>query len=216
MDALKASGFLTVLLALAVLAHHPHHAHAAEKQKVRPPGVAGSFYPADPAELTKMVDGFLAKAEVPQLKGPLVAVVSPHAGYPFSGPVAAYSYALLRGRKFARVVVIAPSHYVAFPFNSIYDGDAYSTPLGQVPVDKEFAAKLPEATAVSAAFSLAAGVLTGRKELFEFLPPRVTPLQELARRYASGRMRTAGLAAAAAVVLFAGAFGFQQWQLFRC
>jgi len=89
-----------------------------------------------------MIDGFLAQATVAEVKGQLVALVSPHAGYPFSGPVAAYSYALLRGQKFARVVVIAPSHYEAFPFSSIYDGDAYSTPLGQVPVDKEFAAKL--------------------------------------------------------------------------
>jgi AmmeMemoRadiSam system protein B/AmmeMemoRadiSam system protein A len=56
--------------------------------------------------------------------------------------VAAYSYALLKGRKFDRVVVIAPSHYEAFGFSSVYDGAAYATPLGQVPVDRAFAAKL--------------------------------------------------------------------------
>jgi len=134
--------FLTLVLMSASALLGSHRARAADKQKVRQPGVAGSFYPADPKELTKMVDGFLAQVTEPALKGPLVALVSPHAGYPFSGPVAAYSYALLRGRKFARVVVIAPSHYEAFPFNSIYDGDAYATPLGQVPVDKAFAAKL--------------------------------------------------------------------------
>jgi MEMO1 family protein len=142
MDAIKGSGFLTLFLVLSGLLHHPHRVSATDKPKVRQPGVAGSFYPADPKELTKMVDSFLAQVTEPALKGPLVALVSPHAGYPFSGPVAAYSYALLRGRKFARVVVIAPSHYEAFPFNSIYDGDAYATPLGQVPVDKAFAAKL--------------------------------------------------------------------------
>ena len=142
MDAIKRSGFLTLFILLTSLLHHPHHARAADKQKVRPAGVAGSFYPADPKELGKTVDDYLARATVAEIKGSIVALVAPHAGYPFSGPVAAYSYALLRGRKFARVVVIAPSHYVAFPFNSIYDGDAYSTPLGQVPVDKDFAAKL--------------------------------------------------------------------------
>jgi len=120
----------------------PHRLGSAASAKVRPAGVAGGFYPADPQQLTQMVDGFLSQAAPPALNGPLVALVSPHAGYPFSGSVAAYSYALLRGRKFARVVVIAPSHYEAFPFSSIYDGDAYSTPLGQVPVDKAFAARL--------------------------------------------------------------------------
>jgi AmmeMemoRadiSam system protein B/AmmeMemoRadiSam system protein A len=117
-------------------------AAGADKQKVRPPGVAGSFYPADAKELGKMVDGFLAQAAVPATRGQLVALVSPHAGYPFSGAVAAHSYALLQGKKYARVVVISPSHYVAFAFSSIYDGDAYATPLGQVSVDKAFASKL--------------------------------------------------------------------------
>ena len=64
----------------------------------------------------------------------------------YAGPVAAYSYALLKGRKFDRVVVIAPSHYEAFDFASVYDGAAYTTPLGQVPVDQAFAAKLARAS----------------------------------------------------------------------
>jgi MEMO1 family protein len=114
---------------------------AAPSAKVRPMAVAGSFYPADPAELGRMIDGFLAKATPPALDG-VVALVAPHAGYEFAGPVAAYSYALLKGRKFDRVVVIAPSHYEAFGFSSVYDGAAYTTPLGQVPVDRAFAAKL--------------------------------------------------------------------------
>jgi len=110
--------------------------------KTRPPLVAGGFYPADPAELSKMVDAFLANAAVAKLEGPPVAIICPHAGYPFSGQVAAHSYVLLKGRKFERVVVIAPSHYESFAFSSIYDGDAYATPLGSVPVDKAFAARL--------------------------------------------------------------------------
>lgn len=112
-----------------------------EAQKVRPPAVAGSFYPADPAELGKMVDGFLAQATSPPLKD-VVALVAPHAGYIYSGAVAAYSYASLKGRKVSRVVVIAPSHYESFDFSAVYDGAAYSTPLGRVPVDRVFAAKL--------------------------------------------------------------------------
>jgi AmmeMemoRadiSam system protein B/AmmeMemoRadiSam system protein A len=56
--------------------------------------------------------------------------------------VAAWTYAALKGHKYARVVVIAPSHYVGFDFTSVYDGDAYATPLGNIPVDKEFARQL--------------------------------------------------------------------------
>ena len=109
---------------------------------MRPPAVAGSFYPAQPDELRQMVDEFLIQATVPDIHGRIVAIVAPHAGYVHSGKVAAHSYALLRRQKFQRVVVIAPSHFEAFPFVSVYNGDAYSTPLGSVPVDKEFAAKL--------------------------------------------------------------------------
>jgi AmmeMemoRadiSam system protein B/AmmeMemoRadiSam system protein A len=113
--------------------------------KVRQPAVAGSFYPADPKELAKMIDDFLAKAAPPPVDN-VVAIVAPHAGYIYSGGVAAYSYALLKGRKFDHVVVIAPSHYEAFNFSSVYDGSAYATPLGEVPVDQVFAAKLAKMT----------------------------------------------------------------------
>ena len=111
---------------------------------VRQPGVAGAFYPADPKALTTMIDDMLAHAAAsqPPIAEPILAVVAPHAGYQYSGPVAAYTYAALKGRKFSRVVVIAPSHYEYFDFTSVYDGDAYATPLGEVRVDKAFAAQL--------------------------------------------------------------------------
>jgi AmmeMemoRadiSam system protein B/AmmeMemoRadiSam system protein A len=114
----------------------------ASQPKVREAGVAGSFYPADPAALTAMMDGMLAGAAQPTIKDPILAVVAPHAGYQYSGPVAAYTYGALKGRKYSRVVVIAPSHFESFDFTSIYDGDAYVTPLGTVHVDKAFAAQL--------------------------------------------------------------------------
>jgi len=113
-----------------------------EHQKLRTAGVAGSFYPADPAALTAMMDEMLVRASPPPISGEILAVVAPHAGYPYSGPVAAYTYAALKGHRFARVVVIAPSHFEAFAFTSVYDGDGYVTPLGIVPVDKDFAQKL--------------------------------------------------------------------------
>ena len=117
---------------------------AGNPQTVRQPGVAGGFYPADPKALAAMIDDMLAHAALsqPPIGDPIIAVVAPHAGYQYSGPVAAYTYAALKGRKFSRVVVIAPSHFEAFDFTSVYDGDAYATPLGAVRVDKAFAAQL--------------------------------------------------------------------------
>ena len=71
------------------------------EDKVRQPAVAGAFYPADPAELGRMIDGFLAKANPPDIKD-LVAIVAPHAGYIYSGGVAANSYAAQRPEDRAR------------------------------------------------------------------------------------------------------------------
>jgi MEMO1 family protein len=134
---------LIALLAIAAL----QHVRAADPQNVRQKNVrqaavAGGFYPADASALSAMMDDMLAHASPPPISDPILAVVAPHAGYPFSGPVAAYTYAVLKGRKFSRVVVIAPSHYEAFDFTSVYEGDAYATPLGTVPVDKAFAKQL--------------------------------------------------------------------------
>ncbi|MBZ5720145.1 MAG: AmmeMemoRadiSam system protein B [Acidobacteriia bacterium] len=130
---------ISLLAAWTVIAKSPR---AGPGEQVRQAAVAGTFYPADPKELAATVDGFLARAGVPAQKGHIIALIAPHAGYPFSGAVAAHSYALLKGRPTHRVVVIAPSHYEAFPFASVYEGDAYATPLGTIAVDKEFARKL--------------------------------------------------------------------------
>ena len=125
---------------LAIIA--PQLSLAVNPPTVREPGVAGSFYPADPMVLGAMIDEMLTHASPPPITDPIFAVVAPHAGYQYSGPIAAYTYAALKGRKFSRVVVIAPSHYEAFDFTSVFDGDAYLTPLGTVQVDKAFAKRL--------------------------------------------------------------------------
>ena len=79
----------------------------------------------------------------------------------------------------------------------------------------EFGLQIPAGAAVSPAFSLAAGRLAGRKAPFEFLPPKITPWQQVAARYSSGKLRTAGAAAAAVLLVVAAAFLFQEWQLMR-
>jgi MEMO1 family protein len=134
------AALFVAILAITAL----RHVLAAAPQSVRQAAVAGGFYPADPKTLTAMMDDMLAHAasSQPPINDPILAVVAPHAGYQFSGPVAAYTYAALKGRKFSRVVVIAPSHYEAFNFTSVYEGDAYATPLGVVPIDKAFAKQL--------------------------------------------------------------------------
>jgi AmmeMemoRadiSam system protein B/AmmeMemoRadiSam system protein A len=114
--------------------------------KIRQPAVAGSFYTADPDELAQTVDELLDGAKRRKISGRLVALVSPHAGYVYSGHVAAESYAVLRGRKIDRVVVISPSHVESFRGAAVYDGDGYATPLGVVRVDTDFAARLAAAS----------------------------------------------------------------------
>jgi len=135
-----------------------------EGQKVRLPAVAGQFYPSDPKVLAKTVDEFLARAAAEQTSGPVLALIAPHAGYEFSGQVAAYSYSLLKGRKLERVVVISPSHIDAFPYSSVYGGDAYATPLGNIPVDKEFGKKLAALSSLIQVSTRGHGEVQGRSE----------------------------------------------------
>jgi len=103
---------------------------------VREPAVAGLFYPKDPTELSKAIDAYLASAQA-QPVGELKALVCPHAGYPFSGPVAAYAYKLLAGRRYDTVVVMGPSHYADLHAGSLPDAGLYRTPLGDVPISEK-------------------------------------------------------------------------------
>ena len=95
---------------------------------------AGRWFPAEPDKLGKMVDDFLAGPAAPIGKPP-VALIVPHAGYQFSGPVAGKAYAALRGRTYRRVVFLGPSHQVLLRGASVLRVDAYDTPLGRIPVD---------------------------------------------------------------------------------
>ena len=76
------------------------------------------------------------------MPGRLVALISPHAGLRYSGPVAAHAYALLRGRRDLTAVLVGPSHRTAFEGVSVYARGAFATPLGEIPVDEEVAAAL--------------------------------------------------------------------------
>jgi AmmeMemoRadiSam system protein A len=102
--------------------------------KIREPAVAGLFYPKDPAELGKMIDACLAAARPEAPAGELKALICPHAGYQYSGPVAAYGYKLLAGRSYDTVIVMGPSHYASVHAAAVPDAEVYRTPLGDVPI----------------------------------------------------------------------------------
>lgn len=104
--------------------------------RIRPPAVAGTFYPADPDELRSMVRGYLRQADA---SGPAPkALIAPHAGYIYSGPVAASAYARLAGAadRIQRVVLLGPSHRVPFRGLAVSGADAFATPLGEIPLDR--------------------------------------------------------------------------------
>jgi len=112
--------------------------------RVREPVVAGMFYPSDPRELRRDVNRYLGNVEKTHIDGRVVALISPHAGYPYSGQVAAYAYKLMEGMDFDDVLVISPSHRVDFVGASIYDGSGYETPLGIVPIDRELSRRMSQ------------------------------------------------------------------------
>lgn len=108
-----------------------------ESEQIRESVIAGSWYPGKASRLEREVQDYLSQASPVDLKGQLIALISPHAGYRYSGQVAAYGYKLLGERKFSSVVVIAPSHRSYFRGVSVYDRGGYRTPLGVVPLDRE-------------------------------------------------------------------------------
>ena len=106
--------------------------------RVRPAAVAGRFYPSDPVELRALIADLLAQA--PPAAGPAPkALIAPHAGYLYSGPIAASAYAqLLPARdQIKRIVLFGPSHYVSLSGLATSTADAFATPLGIVPVNVE-------------------------------------------------------------------------------
>ena len=112
---------------------------------LRPAAVAGMFYPEDPTRLRDEVDRLLAAVQVPLDEPMPKALIVPHAGYAYSGPVAASAYARLRraGDTLERVVLLGPSHHAAFHGLALPDSEAFETPLGSMPIDTDAFARIP-------------------------------------------------------------------------
>jgi len=115
---------------------------------VRPPAVAGAFYPANPATLTQLIDGYLAKAE--RLEPEPSILIVPHAGYVFSGGVAAHSFKQALDRGYEHVIILGFNHGHAYSFDgaAVWPHGAWSTPLGEVPIDAPLAQSILNAASV--------------------------------------------------------------------
>jgi AmmeMemoRadiSam system protein B len=111
-------------------------------KNIRPATVAGYFYPADPIKLNRDISLMLDRNKPKHQFKKIFGIVSPHAGYVYSGGTAAHAYNLVKGINYKRIVVISPSHSEYFPGICVFEGDAYETPLGILEVDKEFSEKL--------------------------------------------------------------------------
>lgn len=109
-----------------------------DPRTVRPSPIAGTWYPGARRELEQTVDDFLAHAESYPTDDELIALISPHAGYPYAGQTAAYAYRQLADRKFDRVVLLGPSHYEDWGPYSLSAKKYYWTPLGEVELDHGF------------------------------------------------------------------------------
>lgn len=105
--------------------------------RVRPSLIAGQWYAGNASELRKTIEAYFAEVEPTGLPGEPVALISPHAGYDYSGQTAAYAYSQIRGRRYDIVVVISPLHRVPLGRFAVTEADAYQTPLGEVSVDHE-------------------------------------------------------------------------------
>jgi MEMO1 family protein len=120
----------------------------------RPSPIAGTWYAADPAVLTREVDVYLERAVLPELPGEVMAVIAPHAGLRYSGAVAGHAFAALRGRSARVVAVISPMHH-PYPDPLITTAHpAYSTPLGDLPVNRDLVSALDRELRTQLSFGL--------------------------------------------------------------
>lgn len=113
-----------------------------KKFNLRQPAVAGQFYPEDKKELAKIIDGLLSKAESPEIKGEIFGLLLPHAGYSYSGQVAAYGHKAVAGKDFDTVIIVGDSHYERFDGVSVWPEGEWETPLGRIKIDEDLAQKI--------------------------------------------------------------------------
>jgi len=121
---------------------------------LRPSPIAGRWYPGEARRLATSVDGYIQAARLPEITGRVVAVVAPHAGHMYSGPVAGYAFAVLRGLRPEVVAVVSPMHHPYAQPLLTSAHEAYQTPLGAVPIDRRLVDQLSDLLAAELGFGL--------------------------------------------------------------
>ncbi len=116
----------------------------AESKNIRAPAVTGAFYPDEAEELKKTVGAHLSDASPPEVKGKILGIMVPHAGYVFSGLTAAHGFKAVKARKVDTVILFGDAHRAHFKGASVYLGEGYRTPLGVVTIDRELAEEIAE------------------------------------------------------------------------
>jgi len=111
-------------------------------QNIREPAAAGQFYPVDKKELVQQIDDFLAMVPPKKSAGAILGLIVPHAGYIYSGQIAAYGFSELAGQNINTVILIGNSHHAYFEGAAIYDRGYFKTPLGEVEIDADLAQKI--------------------------------------------------------------------------
>ena len=114
------------------------------KMDLRPSPIAGQWYPGRVESLVASVNGYIEAAKIPELSGEVVAVIAPHAGHRYSGPVAGHAFAAVRGRSPKLVAVISPMHSIYYQPLLTSAHSAYQTPLGSIPIDHQAVSTLDE------------------------------------------------------------------------
>jgi len=117
-------------------------------KKIRKSAVAGMFYPSNPEKLKKEIELLLEVSPAEIKINDLLGIISPHAGYIYSGRTAAYGFNLLKDKVFKTVIIISPSHREYFPGVSVYDGSGFETPLGIAEVDEAVSERLTDKSKV--------------------------------------------------------------------
>jgi AmmeMemoRadiSam system protein B len=112
---------------------------------VRPAAVAGTWYPSTPDRLAAEVDAHLAAARIDPAPPPL-AIIAPHAGLTYSGPVAAFAYKTLVDSHYVATILVGPSHFVGFKGVAIWPRGEWETPFGAVPVAEALASEISRAS----------------------------------------------------------------------
>jgi len=134
---------ISVILILVMLTvSYSLKVFSAEKKPIKEPNVNGTFYPAEAGELSMMVDKLIKNAHSKTGKEQIYGIISPHAGYIYSGSIAALAYKKIYGKNYSTVIILSPAHHAYIDKIAVYKKGFFKTPLGLVKVDSDFSQRL--------------------------------------------------------------------------